>query len=98
MKAIVLPDDLLRHLEMRFGHLVRRTDSWNSDRNFGYPGVPIVAVEEASEALDNPDLILALFRLDCMPEQTGPLIELLETFGPGLIGKIIAAYTELSLS
>jgi hypothetical protein len=72
--------------------------SWNPDRSFGYPGVPIVAVEEAAEALENPDLILALFRLDCTPGQTKPLIELLGTFGPALIGKIIAAYREPSLS
>jgi len=71
--------------------------SWNSDGTFGYSSVPMVAVEKAAEALENPALILALFRLDHTPEQTKPFIELLETFGPALIGKIVAAYRERSL-
>ena len=51
----------------------------------------------ARALLCNPALILALFRLDHTPEQTKPFIELLETFGPALIGKIVAAYRERSL-
>jgi hypothetical protein len=98
MKTTVLPDDLLKHLKTQFGHAVRPIDSGNFDGPFGYPGVPTVAMEDAAEALEYPDLLLALFRLDCTPGQNMPLIELLETFGPALIGKIIDAYREHILS
>jgi hypothetical protein len=98
MKAIVLPDDVLKHLEKRFGPAVRQMGSWNSDGTFGYSSVPVVAVEKAAKVLEDPDLMLAIFRLDRTPEQTKPFIELLETFGPVLIERIVAAYRELSLS
>ena len=97
MKAIVLPDDELRTLEMRFGPAVRRMGSWNSDGTFGYSSVPIIAVEKAAEALENPDLMLALFRLGQTLEQTKAFIKLLETFGPALVEKIVAAYSERRL-
>jgi hypothetical protein len=54
MKAIVLPDDVLRHLEKRFGPEVRQMGSWNSDGTFGYSSVSMVAVEKAAKALENP--------------------------------------------
>lgn len=70
---------------------------WTSDGTFGYSNVPIVAVEKAAEALENPHLMEALSRLEHTPERTKPFIELLETFGPALIEKIVAAYRECSV-
>jgi hypothetical protein len=61
-----------------------------SDGTFGYSSVSIVAVEKAAETLQNPDLAVALSRIKCKPERTKPFIELLETFGPVLIERIVA--------
>jgi hypothetical protein len=72
--------------------------SWNTDGTFAYSSIPIVAVEKAAEVLDNPTLLLALFRLDRTPDRTKPFIELLEAFGPALIDKIAAAFREFTLS
>jgi len=95
MEAIVLTDDELRRLETRFGPVVRQMGPWNSDGVFGYASVPIVAVEKAAEALENPDLLVALPRLRT-PERTKTFIELLEDFGAILIERIVAAYREFS--
>ena len=97
MKTIVLSDDELKLLEKRFGREVRHMGSWNSDGTFGHSSVPVVAVQEAAEALENPDLTMALSRLMQTAERTRPFIELLETFGPALIKRIVAAYRERSL-
>ena len=97
MKAIVLSDDELKLLEKRFGPKVRHMGSWNSDGTFGHSSVPVVAVQDAVEALENPDLIIALSSLMQTAERTKPFIELLETFGPALIERIVAAYRERSL-
>ena len=98
MTGIVLPDDVLKLLEKRFGPAVRRMGSWNSDGTFGYESVSMAAVKQAAEALEDPDLMRALFRLDGTMEQTMPFLELLETFGPALIDKIAAAYRERTFS
>ena len=97
MKAIVLSDDELKLLEKRFGREVRHMGSWNSDGTFGHSVVPVVVVEKAAEALVNPDLTMALSRLMQTPERTKPFIELLGTFGPALVERIVAAYREHSL-
>jgi hypothetical protein len=98
MKGIVLPDDVLKPLEKRFGAAVRRMGSWNSDGTFAYESVSIAAVKQAAEALDDPDLMRALFHLDGTGEQTRPFLELLDTYGPALIDKIAAAYRERTFS
>jgi hypothetical protein len=95
MKAIVLTDDDMQLLATRFGPFVRQMGPWNSDRVFGYAGVPIVAVEKAAETLDNPDLLVALRRLRAT-EQTKTFIELLEDFGSVLVKRIVAAYHEFT--
>jgi hypothetical protein len=97
MKAIVLSDDELKLLEKRFGPEVRLMGSWNSDGTFGHSSVPVVVVEKAAEALEDRDLTMALSRLMQAPEPTKPFIELLETFGPALIERTVAAYRERSL-
>jgi hypothetical protein len=94
MEAIILTDDELRLFEKRFGPSVRQMGPWNSDGTFGYATVPMVAVEKAAEALQNPNLIVALPRLEQSPGRTKPFIELLETFGTALIEKIVADYRE----
>jgi hypothetical protein len=94
MKVIVVTDDELQRLEKRFGSGVRHMGPWNSDGTFGYTSVPMVAVEKAAEALENPDLMVVLSRLGHTSEGTKPFIELLETFGPALIERIVAAYKE----
>jgi len=94
---IIVPDDDLNRLEKRFGPGVRRMGPWNSDGIFGYSCVPIIAVERAAEALENPDLAVALSRLKHTTEQAKPFIELLETFGPALIERIVAVYGECSI-
>ena len=97
MKAIVVSDDELKLLEKRFGPEVRHMGSWNSDGTFGHSSIPVVAVEKAAEALEDPDLTIALSSLMQTAERTKPFIELLETFGPALIERIVAAYRERSL-
>jgi hypothetical protein len=94
MKVIVVTDDELQRLEKRFGPGVRHMGPWNSDGTFGYASVPMVAVEKAAEALENPDLTVALSRLGHTSERTRPFIELLESFGPALIERIVVAYRE----
>jgi len=95
MEAIFLSDDELKRLETRFGPGVRQMGSWNSDGVFGYASVPIVAVEKAAEALDNPRLLTALPRLRT-PEGTRTLVELLEDSGSVLVERIVDAYREFS--
>ena len=58
-----LTDDELKHLETRFGPVVRQMGPWNSHGVFGYAGVPIIAVEKAAESIENPNLLIALPRL-----------------------------------
>ncbi len=70
MTGIVLPDDVRKPLEERFGPAVRRMGSWNSDGAFGYESVSIAAVQKELEALENPDLMGALFHLDGAMERT----------------------------
>jgi hypothetical protein len=98
MEAVILTDEELKPLEKRFGFRVRQMGPWNSDGSFGYSSVPIVAVERAAEALQIPDLTLAIPRLRTTLERTKPFIELLETFGTGLIDRIVAAYRVCSHS
>jgi len=97
METIILTDDELRVLERRFGPSVRQMGPWTSDGTLGYSSVPIVAVEKAAEALQNPGLMVALPRLKRTPGRTKPFIELLETFGAALIERIVADYRESSL-
>jgi hypothetical protein len=97
MEAIILTDDELKLLEKRFGPSVRHMGPWNSDGTFGYSSVPIVAVEKAAEALQNPNLVVALPGLKGTPGRTKPFVELLETFGTTLIERIVADYREGSL-
>jgi hypothetical protein len=96
LKEIVVTDDELRRLERRFGPGVRRMGPWSSDGTFGYSSVSIAVVEKAAEAMRNPNLAVAVSRLTNTPERTKPFVELLETFGPTLIERIIAAYRECS--
>ena len=91
MEAIVLTDDQLKLLEKRFGPNVRQMGPWNSDGTFGYSNVPIATVEEAAETLQDPALLAALSRLEHTPERATLFIGLLETFGPALIERIVAA-------
>jgi hypothetical protein len=49
---------------------------------FAYSSVPVVVVEKAAEALENPDLRMALYRLMQTSEPTEPFIELLGDFRP----------------
>jgi hypothetical protein len=96
MEAIVLTDDELKRLETRFGPVARQMGPWNSDGVFGYAGVPIVALEKAAEALENPDLAAAIPRLRT-PTRTKTFIELLEDSGSVLVERIVAAYGEFPL-
>ena len=97
MEAIVITNDELAGLERRFGPRVRQMGLWNSDGTFGYSSVPIAALERAAESLQNPDLVAALSRLKQTQDQTRTLIDLLQTFGPSLVERIVAAYRECSL-
>ncbi|HEV3201261.1 MAG TPA: hypothetical protein VGZ73_25350 [Bryobacteraceae bacterium] len=94
MKAIVIPDDDLKLLEKRFGPAVRRMGSWNSDGVFSYSSVPMAAVEKAAESLDDPAAAEVFSRLQETPERTTTFIELLQSFGPALVDKIVVAYRE----
>lgn len=94
---IIVPDDDLKRLEKQFGPSVRQMGSWNSDGVFSYSSVPIVAVEEAAESLNDPIVAEAVLRLKQAPEPTKFFIELVQSFGPALIAKIAAAYQGRSL-
>jgi hypothetical protein len=96
MEVIIIADDDLNRLEKRFGPAVRRMGSWNSDGTFGYVSVPLTAVEEAAEALENPDLATTVSRLRITSEPDNAFIELLESFGPVLIERIAEAYRKCS--
>jgi len=76
---------------------VRQMGSWNSDGVFSYSSVPIVAVERAAESLDDPTVTQALSRLKEAAESTRPFIELLQSFGPALVERIVAAYTDCAV-
>jgi Mn-containing catalase len=93
---IIVPDDDLKQLEKLFGPGVRRMGSWNSDGIFSYASVPIVAVEQAAESLNDPMVAKAVFRLKQAPERTKLFIELIQSFGPVLIEQIVAAYRQRS--
>ena len=97
MYGIVVTDEELKRLEKRFGPDVRKMGPWNSDGVFGYSDVPILAIEKAAETLGDKNLDLALFRLESAAEPTKGFIEMLETFGPSLIEKIVTAYRQCSL-
>ena len=96
MGEIVVSEDDLRRLETGFGSAVRLMGSWNSDGTFGYASVQLSTVRRAAEDLVNPNVILALSRLEQMPERTTAFLELLHTFGSPLIAAIVAAYRECS--
>jgi hypothetical protein len=96
MEAIVLTDDDLKRLETRFGPIVRQMGPWSSDGIFGYASVPVVAVERAAEALEDPNLLIALPRLRT-PERTTTFIELLNGFGSALVERVVSANREFSL-
>jgi len=96
MEDIVLTDEELRHLESRFGPVVRQMGSWYSDGVFGYASVPLVAAEKAAEALQDPDLLVAIPRLRT-PERTKTFLELLEDFGSVLVERVVAAYRDFPL-
>ena len=97
MNSIVLTDDQLKLLERRFGPDVRQMGPWNSDGIFGYSSVPVAAVEKAAETFEDPNLDSALWKLRNTTERTKPFVEMLETFGPVLIGRIAIAYRECEL-
>ena len=92
MESIVLTDDELKRLEKRLGPAVREMGPWSSDGVFGFATVSIVAVEKASEALQNSDLSLALPNLKSTSERSESFIEILEHGGSVLVEKIVAAY------
>ena len=82
----------MKRLERRFGPGVRQMGSWNSDGVFSYSSIPIVAVEEAAESMNDPVMAEAVIRLKQAPERTKPFIELLQSSGPAFIERIAAAY------
>jgi|ERR1035438_950443 hypothetical protein len=94
---IIVPDDELKRLEKRLGPGVRQMGSSNSDGVFSYSSVPIVAIEEAAESLNDPIVAEVVFRLKQAPERTKLFIELLQSFGPPLVEKIAAAYRQRCL-
>jgi hypothetical protein len=67
---------------------------WNSDGTFGYSSISVIALEKAAEELEDPNLTTALSCLKEAPEGSRRFIELLETYGPVLVAKIVAAYRE----
>jgi hypothetical protein len=96
MEAIVLTDDELKRLEIRFGPVVRKMGPWISDGIFGYASVPIVVVEKAAETLANPGLMIALPRLRT-PDGKKTFVELLDDFGSVLVERIVDAYRDFWL-
>ena len=94
MIPIVVTDDELKRLEKRFGPSVRQMGQWISDGTFGYSSVPVAALEKASEALKDPHLSAALSQMERTPDLSRLFIDLIETYGPALIDKIVGAYRE----
>jgi hypothetical protein len=98
MKIIVIPEEDLKRLERRFGPDVRRMGPWNSDGVFGYTSISLGAVESAAEAVGAPGLPEAVSRLQEAREPVAAFMDLVEAFGPDLVGKIKAAYSAASLA
>ena len=95
MEIIILTDDDLNRLEKRFGPDVRHMGPWTSDGVFGYCSVPVTAVAQAAEALEDPNLATPLSQFKSTHERTRTLIELLEKFGAVLLERIVAADRKL---
>ena len=96
VEAVVITDDELRSLETRSGPCARQMGSWCTDGTFGYSSVPMLAVARAAGSLENPSLGIAVSKLEGLNARATPFIELLETFGPALVERIVAAYRELT--
>jgi hypothetical protein len=94
MRTIVVPEDELQRLERRFGPDVRRMGPWNSDGVFGYASISLGAVESAAEAAGRPGLPEAVSRLKDAREPVAAFVDLVETFGPDLVVRIKAAYSQ----
>ena len=98
MRIIVIPEDDLKRLERRFGPDVRLMGPWNSDGVFGYTSVSLGSVESAAEAVGAPGLPEAVSRLQEAREPVAAFVDLVEAFGPDLVGEIKAAYSAASLA
>jgi hypothetical protein len=90
VEAVVITDDELRFLETRFGPCVRQMGSWCTDGTFGYSSVATLAVARAVGSLENPSLGMEVSKLEGLNARAAPFIELLETFGPALVERIVA--------
>lgn len=97
MEVIILPDDELQRLEREFGRAVRQMGTWSSDGVFGYSSVPVSIVERVARGSNDPSIVEAVSRLKNSAERTKSFVELLQTFGPALIGKIVTACRECPL-
>jgi hypothetical protein len=96
---IVLSEEQLKPLEKQFGSDVRHMGQWNTDGAFGFCAVPISAVENAAEALQDPGMNTAVERLKTANDRSQPFVEILQAFGQPLVRKIAAAYRkQLALS
>ena len=95
MEVILLMEDDLKHLEHRFGPVVRRMGPWNSDGVFGYATVPLPAVESAAGRLECAQITGVLHRLHT-PERTRVFIKFLEDGGAVLVEQIVAAYGSIA--
>jgi hypothetical protein len=95
---IVITDEELKHLEEHFGPDVRQMGPWHSDGVFGYSAVAISTLEQAAQGVGDATLTDALKRLKSNPERIEPFIEIVETFGPDFVEKIVVTYRDQSFS
>jgi FixJ family two-component response regulator len=97
MEVVIISDDELKRLEKEFGPAVRHVGTWSSDGVFGYSSMPVSILERVANGSNDPSLVGAVSRLKNSAERTKSFVELLQTFGPALIEKIVTAYHECPL-
>ncbi len=89
---VVLNEDLLSHLETRLGPGVRLMGPWQTDGVFGYIAISFEILQQAADAMDDPNVGAAVAHLNTNPNRTGKFVDLVETVGPALVERIIAAH------
>ena len=81
MEEIVPGEDNLRRLEARFGSAVQLMGAWNSDGASVTPVFPSLLSGRPRATWRPPSWILALSRLEHMPERATAFLEMLYTTG-----------------
>jgi len=94
---IALSMDAVNQLEKRFGQQVRYLGQWNTDGVFAYVSIPIAALDKAAAEVNDPALTEAVSDLKSDTDRATAMVEMIERFGPDLIGRMVSAYRDQSV-